>query len=224
MKVLLLPLLCCLLAGCATDPNRTAESQAPPPASEDKAKPVPSGPPPTYSSSNLSFTLPKSWAVLDFSGGNRAKKIEEVQKKWPELRDNLESVAKSAADDPIKFYAFDVENTKDELTCNLNLIEMPVPPGATLEQVLDANETDYKKMATKPLTREKVKVKGGEFTRYALGFQVPIPSAKPLDMEGHAYVTLHRGNQIILTFTSPPDQAQRFFADARKAIDTVELK
>jgi len=206
-----------VLSGCTppatqeaekTDTNSTTTTGSPAPAPVEETKSSVSD------ATGVSLVTPESWLTLDLTSPDYEKVIDERAKTMPEVSGIKELVKGYASGGQFKIIAFDVENTANGFTDNMNMIAADVPAGTTLEQVIEANEKDLGGLTAPGTQIEKSTMKVNDHD-VALLKWTQKSGDKGLAMR--TYFVIHGDKYYTFTFTSSAEHADAF----GKAADDV---
>jgi len=162
--------------------------------------------------------VPKTWLTLDLTDPNYEEVIDDRAKVMPEVVGIKNLVRGYAQGGQFRIIAFDVENTRDGFTDNMNMIAAPVPVGTTLQQVVEANSVDLEGLLA-PGTDVDVNYfeAAGHEVAHFVWYQASGDKRLSMDtfffIDGEEYFTF--------TFTSSQRNSNRFRRQALEIIKTL---
>jgi hypothetical protein len=148
---------------------------------------------------------------MDFSKGEFDKMIDEIGTD-PKFKGMESSIKALAANKQFKLFAFAPDFSIEGFAANLNAISLPLPAGATSQQVFDANMSQLKTMVKGDVPMKKMTLGGVEaarldWTNDAMGKSISTVSV----------IAVSKGNQIVVTFAIPKEKS----AEAQQQVDEI---
>lgn len=211
-----------VLSGCTPPATQEAEksdtnstttgSSAPAPVEETKSS--------VSEATGVIIVTPESWLTLDLTSPDYEKVIDERAKTMPEVSGIKELVKSYATGGQFKIIAFDVENTANGFTDNMNMIAADVPAGTTLDQVIEVNVKDLGRLTAPGTEIEKSTMKVNDHDVALLKWSQKSGD-KVLAMR--TYFVLHGNKYYTFTFTSSADHAESFGKSADDVMKSLRF-
>lgn len=215
MRAFLIIALLSALIGCTTS-NQSVTDASGPAAQTSKATRLDL---PTFS-----IEIPPGWTVLDLTKKDFEAMMTQHLKANPQLAAMMPAIKQMAAAGQLKMFAFDFGGTQGGFTDNLNVLELPVPPGTTIEKLMEASEQQLSTVQASKFKRESQEFGGQTFG--VLRFDMPQkgPSGETMDLVVVQYFTVKGSGQTVVTFTSRRDSAESVSKLAHAAMRTFRAK
>lgn len=171
-----------------------------------------------YEGTDLTVVMPKTWKMIDFTGKDFEKMLEDTTKD-PNYAGMGPAIKSMANNKQFKFFAFAPEYATKEFVANVNLLEIPMPPGVTADQVFKANQTQLAQMVKKELPILPVTVAGAEAAKFEW-----INTMGGREVETVTVIAVAKGQQAVFTFSFPKGKMASAKADVDKVISTISFK
>jgi hypothetical protein len=217
LPVALIAIFSLILAGC--DFSGMGSSQPRPITSQTKAK----GLSPNwvrYESLDEGYTvdLPKSWQKLDLGADDVKAAVDLMRGQNPDLaefmnssqfRSQMDSMAKSGV--RLILYDSNVDYGTTLFATNMNLVHMEIPGGMKLDDVVDKNIMELRKVLGKGLAseidREVAKLGNASARKISYVYQVNA-GYQYVDIVISQYLTVKDNHQYILTFSTTESEVR----------------
>jgi len=218
VQVLLPFVVAMSIAGCGAGTSTSVDkgSSAPSPAAPEAQKPAAGFV--ENNAANFSMHLPESWKIIDFGSSNMAAKLDEMAKNDPSLVNMLPQLKQMAAAGNFKLFAFDIKNTENNFTDNINVIVQDTP-NVKLADLVKANEDQLVQLTGgKPAKGEIVKGNGTDLGLIKWG-----NSTGP-NLKYHTVLGVSKDHVFTFTFTCQAKHEAAFAKTVEQIIPTIKLK
>jgi hypothetical protein len=215
--VVLIAILSLVLAGC--DFAGAGASQPQPITSQTKAKGLAANWV-RYESldEGYSVDLPKSWQKLDLGADEIKAAVDLMRGQNPELaefmnsaqfRSQMDSMARSGV--RLLLYDSNVDYEANMFATNMNLVHMEIPGGMTLDDVVDKNIMELRKVLGNGLAseidREVAKLGNASARKISYVYQVNA-GYRYVDIVISQYLTVKNNHEYILTFSTTNEEVR----------------
>ncbi len=219
VQVLLPLVIASLLAGCgstSSEPKSAGIGTTP-----MAQAPAPVKPAPGFKEANsaaFSMHVPESWKVVDFAAADMATKLDAMAKTDPAIAGMLPQLKQMAAAGQFKMFAFDLKNTENNFTDNINVIVQETPNIKVA--LIKANEDELTKQTGSTAPAKATMVKGKNSDLGVIKWSDP----KNKNLRFHTVLGTSAAHVFTFTFTCQAKHEAAFGAIVDQIIPTIELK
>jgi len=169
------------------------------------------------------ISLPADWRTISPSEALSQDEIREIREQNPEISRYLDAV--TGPNSPIKFFAFDPDAVNGFAT-NLNVIVLPVGEAVTLDELVEAAQTELERLPTRTseVEEERVELPAGKAARLRYRQTIETDGGTQ-ELATTQYSMVEAGTSYILTFTTLPEELDRLdpvFLAAAESFRTIE--
>lgn len=200
----------CQQAAQPADPNAKITD------AEKKTKPTIDGQ--EFQGAGYTLVLPKSWKVVDFTKGTFDDAMKSL-KDDPAFEKIKAGASAVQANKQVKLFAFAPEHSTPDFGANLNILEMPIPPGISASKVFEANSEQLKSVTKQDM--KFAEFKAGKADAGKIEWTMPM-GGKELHLT--TVIAVANNNQYVFTFTMPKDKADGAKPDVEKIVQSIDFK
>jgi hypothetical protein len=159
----------------------------------------------------FALALPPDWRQFDMNPVNFEKKFSQALKEDPDLG-AIHEIIRQQIKSGMKFFAFHKPSLKSGFATNLNVLRVPVPDEATLDEVVAENLTQLDGLTTvvKPFTHERVRMATGDRERIRYQVSMQNPGGKSATVAITQFVLVKGTDSYFVTFTTLPDRKAQY--------------
>ncbi len=170
------------------------------------------------SSANFSMHIPESWKVIDFAAADMSTKLDEMAKNDPSMAGMLPQLKQMAAAGQFKLFAFDLKNTENNFTDNINVIVQD-SPNVKLADLVKANEDQLGQQTggKSAVKSEMVKGNGVDLALIKWG-------DANNKLKFHTVLGVSSAHVFTFTFTCQVKHEAAFAKVVEQMIPTIQLK
>jgi hypothetical protein len=201
-----------VFAGCKK-PAATSVTVQPVPEARDE------GGWPVYEvkTGGFAISLPPSWRQIEMDPATFDAKFKEVAKLNPELesmRENLKSQVLAG----LKFFAFDPASSTTGFATNINIVRLPLPPGASLDSIVSEIVRLLETLPgfVKPLDHERLQSPSGERDRFRYKRSMAVPGRGTLTLALTQFALAHGSEYVVVTMTTLGERDHEYASDFDK--------
>ena len=170
----------------------------------------------------ISLATPSSWRAVDSKAVLASKGVQNLLKENPQLASIINQVA--GADSPVKFLSFDPHVT-DRFATNVNVVVSAVPANVSLGALAAAIAAQLKTLPglTGTIATSTVKLPIGPASRSTFQLTV-VTNGKKLVVQTLQYAFLRKGQSIVVTFSTTPNQSARRAATFKAIVASIHAR
>ena len=170
----------------------------------------------------ISLATPSSWRAVDSKAVLASKGVQNLLKENPQLASIINQVA--SANSPVKFLSFDPHVT-DRFATNVNVVVSAVPANVSLGALAAAIAAQLKTLPglTGTIATSTVKLPIGPASRSTFQLTV-VTNGKKLVVQTLQYAFLRKGQSIVVTFSTTPNQSARRAATFKAIVASIHAR
>ena len=149
---------------------------------------------------NVSIGLAPGWVAKDLSANEAGSAFKAGGSANPKMGDASSQGMSAAMNGNFKIMAYHQPDGKVPFAPNVNVLELPRPENAADDQIVAANDEQWKAMGGKVLSKQKVQLGDNPATLWIV--ELPFNSqAGPQTLSYRSYLILKGGKQYYITFS-----------------------
>ncbi len=171
----------------------------------------------------FALSLPASWRYFDLNPATLEQQFEAALKLNPELQGLLGNLKQQIAAG-VKLFAVDEKGARAGFATNANVSRAPLPPGATLDVVVnELVRTMPKLLNAQQLTHERVKTGAGDCERFRYKMNIQVGPGQSRLLAVTQFVFIQPGSSYTVTLGTLADQEPQYLATFDKIGQSFRL-